>query len=90
MAEKPTFCPRCKRMHVGICPLAVRGIETSLKRVAEAMHEEATITGSSFVKLSQDGTVTPVPAEEVRAKFDKTAYQREYMRKRRAARKAKP
>ncbi len=66
-------------MHVGVCAQA-----TVPAQAVERLRQEARIHGAAFVKLGADGTVTPVPPADVQAKFDKRAYQREYMRKRRA------
>lgn len=54
MAEKPTFCPRCRHMHVGNC--------------------EAVIPPKPALQPPRIEV-----AREALAKFDKNAYQREYM-----------
>lgn len=88
MTERATFCPRCGHMHTGVCPLAKK-----------TEPRQATDRGSSSGRTSgfgpEDEGSMPSPrtkperlevAKEALAKFDKGAYQREYMRQKRGIR----
>lgn len=91
MAEKPTFCPRCLKMHTGIC--TAPNFKSTIREAPKAAEPEPRQTldpGSSSGRTadfeSADAGSIPAPG----AKFDKKAYQRELMRKRRAAAKTPP
>jgi hypothetical protein len=79
MSERPTFCPRCLRMHVGVCEMVKRAFIPDVREVSPP--EFAALTKNAPNSIL---AMAVIPDEPAPPKFDKTAYQREYMRRKRA------
>lgn len=83
MNEKATFCPRCHHMHIGICQVSVARPVAAIPAYIEAILDKASVDAAKkIIAADQDKQV-----DHAAPKFDKKAYQRVLMRKRRAAAK---
>jgi hypothetical protein len=90
-------CKICKDRHYGLCSNTSLGSasgcpegddgRTEVNRLRKRNVTESETTAGAILKASGDKSQV-VTAGETAQKFDRLAYQREYMRKRRAAKKA--
>ena len=97
MTERATFCPRCRKMHVGVCKSVAFGVGAPSPKQPSPRTEPprrplTAAESDTAVKIEAaagESLGTATKAREAIAKFDRVAYQRELMRKRRAEAKAK-
>lgn len=93
MSERAIYCPRCGHMHTGICPLATA--KPAPRTKPEPVPPDSPLITRPEAFVASDGVTHVGPLEfipseiftfnvdAVTDKFDKRAYQKEYMRKRR-------
>lgn len=89
MTEKATFCPVCGGMRVGVHGKD-HAVLVMTSRTIKADPVPLPIAPPEVVEEVARFAKAVEAHEAAKAKFDKTAYQREYMRQRRAKQKAKP